>query len=268
MQKRVILVVGASSGLGRSTARQLAQAGHIVYAGARSFAQGAQSPGGCTALEMDVSSDESVQRAVAQVIDAQGRLDVLVCCAAHFVLSPAEEIPLEQLRGMLEVNVLGMVRCVQAALVHMRAQGRGHVVLFSSLNGLFPIPFQGAYSMTKHAVEAYAGALAQETRRFGVHVTVVEPGDCRGGAQKYRRTHVRPDSPYTQAFLHGTEKIHHDESHGLAPERVGSAVSRAVNKKRPPSRLIVASPDQRMAVCLYKLLPRAGFHRLMEWYYR
>ena len=150
----------------------------------------------------------------------------------------------------------------------MRAQKSGHIVLFSSLNGLFSIPFQGAYSATKHAVEAYGEALAQETLGMGIHVTVVEPGDCRGGSQKYRRVYLNENSPYAAAFEHGTAKIHHDEANGLPPERVGHAVAKAVGKKNPPVRLVVASLDQRSAIWMHKLLPRKLFNRIIAAYYR
>ena len=268
MEKAVALVAGASSGLGRAVAQALAADGHTVYAGARSFAHGVEPPQGCKALTLDVSKDESTAAAVQTILDEQGRLDVLVCCAATFTMAPLEELSNETLADMMNVNVLGMARCIKAALPHMRAQGKGHIVLFSSLNGLFSIPFQGAYSATKHAVEAYAEALSQETYGFGIRVTVVEPGDCRGGSQRYRAKQISADSPYAEAFAHGTEKIHHDESNGLPPERVGTAVARAVRRSNPPARLVVASLTQRAAAWLHILLPRRLFNRLIAGYYR
>ena len=265
---KIALVAGASSGLGKAVAEALAADGSIVYAGARSFAQGKEPPAGCRALALDVADGGSVRSAVSRILQEQGRLDVLVCCAATFTMAPLEELPPETLADMMQVNLIGAARCVQAALPQMRSQGGGHIVLFSSLNGLFSIPFQGAYSATKHAIEAYAEALSQETRRFGIHVTVVEPGDCSGGSQMYRLTHIEADSPYTEAFRAGTEKIHHDESNGLPPARVGKAVAKAVSKKRPPARLVVASLEQRSGAWLHGLLPRKWFNRLIESYYR
>lgn len=266
--KKIVLVAGASSGLGRAAAECLAGAGNTVYAGARSFAQGAQAPKGCRPIALDVTDAQSVRTAVEKIYADCGRIDVLVCCAATFTMSPLEELPPETLSDMFNVNLVGMARCVQAVLPGMRAQKHGHVILFSSLNGLFAIPFQGAYSATKHAIEAYGQALAQETRAMGVRVTLVEPGDCRGGSQKYRQIYLKEDSPYAGAFAHGTAKIHHDESHGLPPERVGQAVARAVERKNPPARMIVASLDQRGAVWMQKLFPRKLFDRIIISYYK
>lgn len=268
MPQKIVLVVGASSGLGSAAAQCLAADGYIVYAAARSFANGAEPPTGCRALALDVSAADSVHAAVDTVLREQGRVDALVCCAASFTMSPMEELPIDILADMMNVNFLGMARCVQAVMPAMRAQKSGHIVLFSSLNGLFSIPFQGAYSATKHAVEAYGEALAQETQGMGIHVTVVEPGDCRGGSQKYRSVYLNENSPYAAAFEHGTAKIHHDETNGLPPERVGHAVAKAVGKKNPPARLVVASLDQRSAIWMHKLLPRKLFNRIIAAYYR
>lgn len=265
---KIALVAGASSGLGRAVAEALAADGCRVYAGARSFTQGKEPPVGCLTLPLDVTEAESVSGAIDAIIRQEGRIDILVCCAATFTMAPLEELPPETLADMLSVNLIGAARCVQAALPHMRAQGGGHILLFSSLNGLFSIPFQGAYSATKHAIEAYSEALSQETRRYGIRVTVVEPGDCRGGSRRYRLTHIGEGSPYTDAFRRGTGKIAHDEENGLPPERVGRAVARVAAKKNPPARLMVASLEQRFGVWLFRFLPRGVFNRVIAWYYR
>ena len=255
MPQKIVLVVGASSGLGSAAAQCLAADGHIVYAAARSFANGAEPPTGCRALALDVSAADSVHAAVDTVLREQGRVDALVCCAASFTMSPMEELPIDILADMMNVNFLGMARCVQAVMPAMRAQKSGHIVLFSSLNGLVSIAFHGE-------------ALAQETLGMGIHVTVVEPGDCRGGSQKYRRVYLNENSPYAAAFEHGTAKIHHDETNGLPPERVGHAVAKAVGKKNPPARLVVASLDQRSAIWMHRFLPRKLFNRIIAAYYR
>ena len=134
MEKAVALVAGASSGLGRAVARALAADGHTVYAGARSFAKGVEPPQGCKALTLDVTSDESTSAAIQTILGEQGRLDVLVCCAATFTMAPLEELSNETLANMMNVNVLGMARCIQAVLPQMRAQGRA--TLCSSLHSM------------------------------------------------------------------------------------------------------------------------------------
>jgi len=267
---QVALVAGASSGLGRHVAARLAKAGFTVYAGARSFARGAPPPDGCVPVPLDVTDDASVREAIRHVLSAGGRIDALVCSAAVLTLGAVEELAPEELSRVLEVNVGGMLRMVQAVLPTMRARGKGRIVLFSSLNGRMAVPFQGAYTASKHAVEGLAQALRMETRRYGVSITVVEPGDCRGGSDAYRGHAARAeatDSPYRETYLAATARIARDEAQGLSPERVANAVLSVLTRRRPPARRVVAQPLQRAALALYGILPARWFFRALEWYY-
>lgn len=266
----VALVAGASSGLGRAVARRLAADGWRTYAGARAFARGEVPPEGCQAVPLDVTDGASVSDCVRRVLDAEGRIDALVNCAALLTLGSGEETSVEEIRRVLDTNFLGAVRMVQAVLPAMRAQGGGRIVQFSSLNGLFGIPFQGAYTASKHALEGWSECLAMETRPFGVQVTLVAPGDCRGGSDAYR-LHARAagleGSPYAASYAGACARIRADESGGLPPERVARAVSRALRRRRPPARIIVAGPDQRLAAWLHDLLPGHWFYRILAAYY-
>ena len=268
--KRVVLVAGASSGLGRATAAQLAADGFTVYAGARSFGQGKPAPEGCSPLTLDVTDPESVRAAVSAVVEKEGCLYALVNCAAFLTLGSAEETSPEELAAVLRTNFIGSVRMIQAALPVFRRQKEGRIVQFTSLNGLFGIPFQSAYTASKHALEGWCQCLAQETARFGVRVTLVSPGDCRSGSDAYRghaQASAAESSPYRPWYLAATAKIHADESGGLDPRRVGRAVSRALQKKRTPARLIVAGLGQRPAVWLDRFLPLGLFNSLLARYY-
>lgn len=263
----IVLVAGASSGLGFYTARYLASQGHTVYAGARSFAGDKKGPDGAKALPLDVTNDESVKNAVDTVVNEQGRIDAVVNCAAFFSMSACEETSPDTLLSMLNTCFVGQTRVVRAALPYMRAQGSGHIVNFSSLNGLFAIPFQGPYTACKHAVEGWTEALRQEVRRFGIQVTLIEPGDCRGGSQAYRLKQADPASPYAALYEKGTGKIHADESGGMDPDRIARAVCRVLESRRAPMRKTVARPDQALAKYLHILLPGSLFCRIIEKYY-
>ena len=273
--KGVALVAGASSGLGRAVAEQLAREGYVTYAGARSFQAGMQKaqkapPAGCIPLGLDVTDDASVAQAVGEVLAAQGRLDALVNCAAFLTLGACEETSHEELAAVVSTNLLGMARMTRAVLPAMRGQKSGRIVQFSSLNGRFAIPFQGAYAASKHAIEGWSEALAMEVRPFGIQVTLMEPGDCRSGADTYR-THAKAaqadTSPYRASYEAATARIHHDESTGMAPEKLGRAVAKALRKRRAPARVVVARIDQRFALWLHKLLPGRWFYGIIKGYY-
>ena len=268
---RVALVAGASSGLGRAVARSLAAGGFRTYAGARSFASGKQPPEGCVPVALDVTDEKSCRNAVAFVLSREGRIDVLVNCAAFLTLGACEETSPKELSAVLETNLLGSVRMIQAVLPAMRRQGGGRIVQFSSLNGLFAIPFQSAYVASKHALEGFCEALALETRPFGIRVTLMEPGDCKSGSDAYRKKSLASqdgDSPYREAYQAAVEKIRRDEQGGLDPERVAKAVLGVLMKKRPPARRAVARLDQRLAMWLHDLLPGNLFYAIIRSYYR
>ena len=271
----VALVAGASSGLGRAVAERLAAEGFRTYAGARSFAGKAsglrkEPPQGCIPVALDVTSDESVHAAIGTIMAAEGRIDALINCAAFLTLGSCEETSDAELRAVMETNLLGTARMVRGVLPVMRAQGGGRIVQFSSLNGRFAIPFQGAYTASKHAIEGWSEALALEVRKFGISVTLVEPGDCRSGADAYR-THAdaasQMDSPYHAYYGVATAKIHHDEATGMQPQRVAGAVARVLQRRRAPMRVTVARIDQRLALWLHGLLPGRFFARIIGWYY-
>jgi NAD(P)-dependent dehydrogenase (short-subunit alcohol dehydrogenase family) len=265
-----VLVAGSSSGIGLALARQLNADGFCVYAGARSFGIGEAAPEGFILLPLDVTNDLSVQEAINTILHRDGRIDALVNCAAFLTLGACEETSAEELRLVMETNFLGMARMTRAVLPAMRRQQYGRIVNISSLIGLFGIPFQGAYAASKYAIEGWSESLAQETRRFGVSVTIVEPGDCRGGSLKYRtraRAAEHKTSPYAEWYRKAVDNIMYDEQNGLLPERVARVISCILRSQCPPSRKIIAAPVQRSAVLLHKLLPGNVFNRIIEAYY-
>ena len=266
-----VLVAGASSGLGLAVAREAARAGHRVFAGARSFAgQAGESPEGCFRLALDVTDPASVSAAVREAERLAGAIDVLILCAARIVLGSCEETSPEELRGVLDTNLVGMARVVQAVLPSMRARGRGLIVPFSSINGLLGTPFTGAYVASKHAVEGWAECLRMECRPFGIRVCVVRPGDFRSGGAAYRQPAGKagaPGSPYAAAYARGVATIARDEAGGGDPARLARAVVRLIGTRRAPGQRIVARIDQRLAVWLHDLLPARAFAWALGLYY-
>ena len=263
MQKKgMVWVIGASGGLGRAAAQAFAQNGWSVIAGARSFAVGTSPLGeGVTVLPLDVTNEESCAAFTEKALSMENRVDVLVCAAAQLVLGSCENTTVDELDKLLNVNVLGTVRMIQRALPLMRRQKSGKIILFSSINGLLGIPFQSAYTASKHAVEGYAECLAMETADFGIQVCLVEPGDHRGGSS-HTRLHAKNETNtvYQKAYENTCAIIHHDEENGLFPDRLGRKIVRNAQRRHMRFRLRVAKPDQHLAVLLHTLLP-AGLNR-------
>ena len=171
---KIALVTGASSGIGQATAELLAKAGYTVYgtsrrggaAGARSFEM----------LPLDVTSDASVAEAVAQLMQREGRIDLLVNNAG-FGVAPAgaEESSIAQAQSIFDTNFFGIVRMTRSVLPHMRKQGVGRIINIGSVLGLLPMPYGALYAATKHAIEGYSESLDHELRTRGIRVSVIEP---------------------------------------------------------------------------------------------
>ena len=177
---KVVLITGASSGMGREAAVLLAQGGHRVYAGARRMDRMADLAGhGVTPVELDVTKSDDNERIVNQVVETDGRVDVLINNAGFGLYGPVEDVPLDDARYQFEVNLFGVAHLTQLVLPHMRAQGSGRIVNISSVGGKVYSPFGSWYHATKHALEGWSDCLRLETAPFNIQVVLVEPGLIR-----------------------------------------------------------------------------------------
>ena len=265
---QVVWITGASSGLGLHTAQALARNGFTVVAGARSFGKG-KTVEGCHCLPLDVTSRESIDAFAAEALKAFGPPDILVNCAGMLILGACESYALDELRQVMETNFFSQAAMISKVLPYMREKKKGRIVNFSSINGLLGIPFEGAYTASKHAIEGYSECLSYEVKPFGIEIMLVEPGDHRSGSSVYRRhsAGMTDASPYKAAFDTGTARIAHDEANGSDPDRLGEKIAKALKRKRLPRQLRVAKPDQHLAVVLHDLLPNRLFEKIIGPYY-
>jgi len=171
----IALVTGASSGIGEATAKRLAMAGYKVYGTSRRGAQAGQRS--FEMLPLDVTSDESVEAVVKEVMRLDGRIDLLVNNAG-FSVAPAgaEESSMEQAWSIFDTNFFGIVRMTRAVVPHMRHQGGGRIINIGSVLGFLPRPYNALYAATKHAIEGYSESLDHELRTRGIRILVIEPG--------------------------------------------------------------------------------------------
>lgn len=264
---QVVLITGTSSGFGAMAARTLARAGHVVFASMRDLA----AHGGTPAEEMrrlaldeslslypvalDVTSDRSVADAVTNVLEAQGRIDVLVHNAGHMSFGPAEAFTPEQIAALYEVNVVGAQRVSRAALPAMRAAGRGLMLWVgsSSTRGGAP-PFLGPYFAAKAAMDALAQSYALEVARFGIETTILVPGAFTKGTQHFAHAMLPEDPARAAAWRSGAyagadeavlKGIAALEPVGADPDSVAEAIARivAMPRGRRPFRIHVDPSD-------------------------
>jgi NAD(P)-dependent dehydrogenase (short-subunit alcohol dehydrogenase family) len=178
-----VLITGATDGLGKAAALLLAERGYRVFAAGRSAAKRAQLDAQARekklpleTLEMDVCDDASVKRGVLSVLDKAGAIDVLINNAGLVYAGAVEDLRLEDWRRQFETNFFGVVRLTQAVVPHMRARRKGRILMMSSVSGFVTPPTQGAYSASKHAIEAVANALRYELYPYGIETILIEPG--------------------------------------------------------------------------------------------
>jgi len=254
----VVLVTGASAGIGRACADRLHAAGWTVVGASRR----GSSSGPWQGLVMDVDSDESVRVGVADVLARHGRVDAVVASAGWGVAGAVEHTSIDEAKAQMETNFWGATRLVQDALPAMRKQGGGRIVLISSIGGVVAIPFQAFYSASKFALEGLGEALAYEVAPFGIDVTLVQPGNIRTEFTANRKMAAAStgDGPYTSALEKAVGVMERDEANGAAPDVVAAVVHRVLEARRPPRRVSVGKNGERVGILAKRLLP----HRLFE----
>ncbi len=244
---KVIFITGASSGIGREAAILLARRGHTVYAGARRVDRMEDlSQHGITPLAMDVSKGEDNERTVRRIIDAEGRIEVLINNAGFGLYGTVEDIPLEDARYQFEVNLFGLAHLTQLVLPHMRARRSGRIVNVSSMGGRIFTPLGAWYHATKHALEGWSDCLRVETAPFNIQVVVIQPGAIRtefgdvmgAGLRKYSR-----DTAYraqVDSFLRLMDSLE-PGNRGTRPEVLAKVFVKAAMARKPRRRYVSGS---------------------------
>lgn len=260
--ERVVLITGASSGIGKACARHLAERGYRVYGTSRKItSDDPVEDGSVRMIRMDVNDDRSVASGIDQVLQDAGRLDVVVNNAGFGIAGAIEETSIEEVRALFETNLFGLLRVCQTVLPKMREQGSGIIVNISSLAGRIGLPYQGLYSATKFAVEGLTEALRMEMKPFGIKVILIEPGDFRTGFTNNRVYTSKEDSAYQERFQRALKVAESDEEGGSSPERIARLLYRILQNSSPKVRYSTGEASQRAAAILKGILPS----KLFEW---
>jgi NAD(P)-dependent dehydrogenase (short-subunit alcohol dehydrogenase family) len=271
---RTVLVTGASTGIGRTTALRLDGSGWKVFAGVRK-PEDAESLRGeasdrLVPVFLDVTEPEQIAAAAEQVErESPDGLDGLVNNAGVAVPAPLETVPLEDLRHQLEVNLVAYVAVTQALLPQIR-RAEGRIVFLASIGGRIAFPFGGPYHASKFATEAIGDVFRQELRPWGIEVAIIEPGSIdtpiweRGGR---KAEEIEAKSPQTNllygAAIEKFKKVIEDTAErGIPPEKVAKAIAHALESSRPKTRYLVGL-DAKVQARIKPLIPTRLFDRIV-----
>lgn len=241
-RKKVILVTGASSGMGEELVKTLLKDGHILYGGARRIDKmNVIKKAGANVLNLDVTDDDSMVNCINAVIKNEGRIDVLINNAGFGLNAAIEDVSMSDARYQFEVNVFGMARMIQLILPYMREQGSGKIINISSVAGKVSSPMAGWYHASKHAVEALSDSLRMEVAQFGIDVIIIEPGSVKsewGTIARDNTIKISGNGSYKEMTKTYVEMVNSSGSQASEPAVISKLVKKAIDAKRPKTRYV------------------------------
>lgn len=264
---KVVLITGGSSGIGKSVGEFLTEKGCIVYGTSRNPQKIKNHPFQLVAL--DVNNMESINQAVAEVIAAEGKLDVLVNNAGMGITGPIEETPTNEMRKVFDTNLFGAIDVMKAVLPQMRKQQSGLIINVTSIAGYMGLPFRGIYSATKGALEIVTEAIRMEVKNFGIEVSNVAPGDFATNIASGRyHTPVFENSPYKKVYQENLDLMNAHVDSGGDPIEMAKAIYKVMNTSKPKIHYKVGDFMQKFSIVLKKILPDKIYEKLLMNHYK
>lgn len=240
--KKVVLITGASSGIGKETAKFLAQNGYTVYAAARRLERMKDlASSGIKTLSVDVTDDDSMVEGVKQILEREKRIDILINNAGFGSYGAIEDVGLEDARYQLDVNLFGAARLIQLILPGMRENKFGKIINISSIGGKFATPYGGWYHASKFALEGLSDALRNEVKQFGIDVIVIEPGGIKTEWGNIAMDNLAKNSIHSAykkdigIMVNAMPKL---ESKNAEPVVIAKIILKAIEAKKPKTRYV------------------------------
>lgn len=261
----VVLVTGASSGVGEALAPLLAARGYTVYGMSRRevFLPGV------TAVPADVSDPEAIQGALNRILEETGRLDHVLHCAGIGGAGPVEQMPTQRARQIMETNFWGSWNLCQATIPHLRKSPNGRLLLVGSIAGFMGIPFRGAYCASKAALKTLSDSLRMELRGTDLQVSCITPGDIATNsiATQYRQPAEDLDPIYQARYRKADEGMANNVDHGMDAKTVAEAMYKIMNKENLKPHYVIGEPIQKASTVASRLLPGWLWEKVLGKYY-
>ena len=257
----VVLITGASSGIGKATATILMNEGFRVYGTSRNakniLEQKTNNTGFLEMISLDVTKDESINTAINYILEKEGKIDILINNAGNGIAGSIEDTSFTEAKFQMEVNYFGTLNMIRNVLPIMRKNKNGLIINLSSVAGVISIPYQSMYSASKSAIEAITEALRIEVKPFGIKATAVQPGDTKTGftgSRIYSKNAENEASPYYKSFNKSIKKMENDEINGVSPDKVAKVILNVIKRKNPPIKKTVGF-GYKLLVLLKRILP-------------
>ncbi|GIJ92840.1 short-chain dehydrogenase/reductase [Capnocytophaga stomatis] len=265
-RSKIVLITGATSGIGKETALLLTKKGFTVYGTARNV-EGKNLP--FKLLPMDVRKQESISQAVKTILAETGKIDILINNAGVGITGAVEEIPMEELQNVFATNFYGAISLMQAVLPSMREQKSGRIINVTSIAGYMGLPFRGAYSASKGALMLISEALRMEVNNFGIEVTTVAPGDYATDIAS-RRYHapVKENSAYAEIYQKSLDLMNQHVDSGGNPIEMAEKIFQIISTKRPNVHYKQGSFLQKFSIVLKRILPSKTYEKMLMNHYK
>jgi NAD(P)-dependent dehydrogenase (short-subunit alcohol dehydrogenase family) len=271
--KKVVLITGASSGIGKACADYLHESGYRVYGTSRSGTEPKQidfdSPDSYPLLKADVNDQQSVDSLIDTLLNRESKIDVLLNNAGISSVGAMEDFSMDEIRNQMETNFFGAVRMIQAVLPGMRKERSGLVINVSSIGGVMGLPFQAFYSASKFALEGVSESLRLELDEFGIKIVVIQPGNYDTPITENRRLIKKSqmDSAYARNFENAYQVIRDKEKTGHSLLEIGQLVAKIIRTPKPKLRYMVGPLNEKMVKPYKTFFPFRLFEWLVRYYY-
>jgi len=265
---KIVLITGATTGMGKAMAESLAQAGFQVFATGRNLPEESKFDN-LNYRYLDVQKSDSVKGAISGILEHQHRIDILINSAGIGLAGPLEEIPFEEIYNLYETNFFGTIRVIKYVVPIMRKQGEGIIVNMSSIGGRIGLPFQSIYSSSKFAIESLTEALRIELKPFGIKVCLIEPGDYHTNVNHNRRTLIpEKESPYHKRLKGFFDLLENNINKGSNPEKLGKLILKIVKSGNPRLRYKSGRFFERITPFAGNIIPSRIFEWILTRFYK
>lgn len=267
MANKVVLITGASSGIGKSIGEFLVDKGYKVYGTSRNPKQ--KELNGVQFVALDVTKPETITSAVQEIILKEKRIDYLVNNAGMGITGPLEETPDQEIRRVFDTNYFGVINVIKAVLPIMREQKDGFIINITSIAGYMGLPYRGIYSATKGALELTTEAFRMELREFNIKMTNIAPGDFATNIAAGRfHAPVVKGSPYEENYGNTLKLMDEHVDKGEDPIKMAKKVFEVMQQKKPKIHYKVGEALQKFSIALKHILPDKMYEKMLMKHYK